>query len=132
MSDARIDSLNSWGLTQSLIDMVGFFGGNYVANEVASAVPKVGLGKTLIFGISDLLVRNGTVDWLKAEKFFEKGKGNIGTNMYIAFIAFLAMSGADILKGKELGNSIYNNLFHNAIGFGTNEVIDRIIPAKYM
>lgn len=132
MTDSLINKSNSWGVTQSLIDMAGFFGGNYLAHEVSGAIPKVGAGKTLIFGISDLLVRNGTVDWMKMEKFFDKGKGNLGQNMYIAFIAFLAMSGIDLLKGKELKHIIYNNLFHNAIGLGTNEVIDRIIPAKYV
>lgn len=123
-----MDSLKNYGVLQSVIDMGGYYGGNYIVSKGAgvSQMPKI--EDTVIFGISDLIIRNGMMTFMQNNSMFA---GNIGKNAYIGLISFVLNSGLDLLRGDEIGDTIKKNLIKNAVGVGTNTVIDMVIPVDY-
>ena len=112
----------SYGVQQSVIDTATF----YLANSVIISKPK--MDETLIFGISDLLVRNGWITWYKDSTGF---KDNVGKNAYIGLASFATTTIYDLIKGKDATSAIKDNLMKNAIGVGGNVVVDMVISKKY-
>jgi hypothetical protein len=86
--------------------------------------PKI--DETLIFGISDLLIRNQALSYFSENKMFQ---GNLGKNAYIGVVSFLLTTGYDLLKQKDLSGALKDNLIKNAVGVMTNTGIDMVIPA---
>ncbi len=122
-----MESLKNFGVLQTIIDMAGFYGANsLIASTADMSRPK--LDETIIFGISDLLIRNGTLSYMSENKMFS---GNLGRNAYIGLVSFILTTGFDLIKSKELGKAAKDNLIKNAIGVGTNTAIDAVLPVGY-
>ncbi len=121
-----MDNLYNYGAIQTLIDMLGFYGGNIVVSK-ASSLSKPKMDETLIFGISDLLIRNQALAMFSENSMFQ---GNLGRNAYIGLVSFILTTGYDLLKEKELSNAIKDNLIKNAVGVVTNTGIDMVIRKK--
>ena len=121
--------INSYGIVPSIIDAAGFYVGNYGVHKLAPSIPKANAMHTIIFGISDLIVRNGMVTMWKANTFFN---GEVGRNAYIGVIATVFNTIADVVKDKELGNALTNNLINAAVGVATNSILDKfVVPESY-
>lgn len=118
-----MDNLYNYGVVQTLVDMAGFYGGNTIAASAAD-MSKPKLDETIIFGISDLLIRNQALSMFSNNEMF---KGNFGRNAYIGLVSFLLTTGYDLLKQRELSKALKDNLIKNAIGVGSNTVIDLFI-----
>jgi len=123
-----MENLKNYGVLQSVIDSAVFYGANtIVANSASMSKPK--LDETIIFAISDLVVRNGGLSYMSNNAMFQ---GNLGRNAYIGLISFLLTTGFDFLKGKEVGKSVKDNLIKNAVGVGGNTIVDSFLPVSYI
>lgn len=123
-----MDTLKSYGLIQTAIDMVGYYGGNMVVSRFAGVSQKPKLEDTVIFGISDIIVRNGAISIYSGNTMFS---GNLGKNAYIGVISFILNTGLDMLRGDSIGVVVKENLIKNALGVGTNTAIDMFVPNSY-
>lgn len=121
-----LERSNTYGVTQSLIDAVGFWGINYVGNAVSNEIPKAKTDKTIIFLASDIMVRNEWITFWK-NKFLE-GKGSISmTNAYISLVSLILGTLYDLLRDKNLGEAFMKNLINNALGMLANIGIDNLM-----
>lgn len=117
------------GIPQSLIDMLAFYSGNYVAHKTSGTFPKPNIEKTIVWGASDLLIRQGFITfWMNKLPF----SGTVNRNAYIGFISFLGDTLIDIIKGKDLATGMKNNLLLNGMGIFTNTIVDYVIPERYV
>ena len=120
---------SEYGITQSVIDMAGFYTGNYIAHKISSDIKKANGMHTIVFGIADLVVRNN--DALTVMQNYKIFSGNVGQNAYIGLVAFVGNSLIDLLKNKSFGDAVKDNLISSAIGVATNTIIDSsIVPAS--
>ena len=121
-----------YGISQSVIDVVGFGGANYILHKASpSHMPKPTMPKVVIFGLSDLAIRNGWINWMsKVDPFSSIQSGNARLNGNIALTSFALATLLDLARGHEFGKSAINNLILNAVGFGSNELLDRFIVSK--
>ena len=127
MSDSKITVNDSYKFANTLIDMVGFYAGNWIVHEGIKSSPSPDMIKTIIFGGSDLYVRNSG-PWFSIPVI--PTTGNFVQNGQIAGISFVVAALVDLFKGKKAGKAIIDNLVLNAVGIATNEVIDRVIYTK--
>lgn len=118
-----MENMMGYGVQQSLIDTVTF----YLANAAITSKPK--MDETLIFGASDLLVRNGWITWYKDSPGFSD---NFGKNAYIGLASFAVTTLYDLIRSKDASAAIKDNLMKNAIGVGGNIVVDMVISKKYV
>jgi hypothetical protein len=127
-----METIKKYEIYQTLIDMAGFYLGNYIADK-SMGEPTAKMDKTLIFGISDLLIRNGQVTLFR-DKLPEIQSQYIKNNAYIALISFAASVIYDVgFKSSEIKNALKKNAIYNAIGFGSNVIIDKfIVPKDYV
>jgi hypothetical protein len=120
-----MDTLQSYGVLQSGVDMLGYYGGNWVVSNYAGVSQKPHIEDTVLFGISDLIIRNGVMTFMSEKSMFA---GNIGRNAYIGVVSFILTSGLDLLRGNEIGDTVKKNLIKNAVGIATNSAIDMVVP----
>lgn len=117
-----------YGISQSLIDTLAFWGVNTIGHKVTSEIPKPGMGHTIIFLGSDILIRN---DWMKMwrEKFVnEKNERSISMdNSYIAFTSFVFGTIYDLIKDKEFSKAFADNLILNGLGLIANIGVDNLM-----
>jgi len=122
---------SNFGLTQSLIDTLGFWAVNYIGHEVTDEIHKPKMDKLVIFLGSDLLIRNKLITYWKDKFVNDKGYESIDmTNAYISSTSFLFGTIYDIIRSKPPGAALANNLVSNALGLGTNIVIDNLMTDK--
>lgn len=119
-------------ITNVLIDVAGFAGGNYILAE-AAGIPKPKIRHLVIFGAADYLVRQGKLgDKKNYVSEFKKEREN--EDLYIAMMYLIGAVGYDVILGKkELSQkTVINNVIRAAIGFGTNLILDRnFVTNKY-
>lgn len=114
-------------LTQSLIDSATFAGSNYLLHSVSGSFPKPGIDKMVVFTVSDILVRNGQLQFYD---MYNKG-GKWSKNAYIALVSAIGGVLSDLIQKKELTTALKNNLMLNGVGFITNTGLDHLIPQSY-
>lgn len=122
-----LETGKNYGVQQTLIDGVGFYFGNSIVSS-ASSISKPKIDETVIFMISDLLIRNGYITWYKDMTGFQD---NLGKNAYIGVASFLLTTLYDMIKSKGVGDSIKDNLVKNAVGVATNSLVDMAISKSY-
>lgn len=129
-----LEKTREYGVAQSLIDTVAFWGINYAGNAVTSEIPKPGMGKTIIFLGSDIAIRNGYITlWL--EKFKNKtGEPSISMfNTYIAASSFVLGTLFDLVKNKDFSKAFADNLINNGLGLVGNLAVDNLMfDLKYV
>jgi len=124
-----METVNKYGITHTVIDMLGFYGGNMIMHNASTFADTPSAEKTLIFGVSDLLVRNGFISYGDKSVPFS---GQLQKNTYIALVSFLLASGYDLIKSRDFSKALMKNLITNAIGLGSNQIIDMIIDPNYI
>ncbi len=122
-----LESGKNYGIQQTLIDGVGFYIGNSIVSSAAS-LSKPKIDETVIFMISDLLIRNGYINWYSDAKGFSD---NLGKNAYIGVSSFLLTTLYDLIRSKDISGAIKDNLVKNAVGVATNSVVDMVISKSY-
>lgn len=129
LSYLKMETIEKYKIIHSLIDIAGYFGGNYAVHKLADT-PKPKMTDTAIFGISDIIVRNSNIfDPLTSKMpFSEKTKNNES----IALVSFLLNTVYDVaMKDKSLSKNIIDNAIKNGISLLTNMGIDKVIPPEY-
>lgn len=128
-----------YGLSQSLIDVIGFGTGNYILHKASpSHMPNPSVPKIVIFGLSDLAIRNHWLSFIydftnPLTKDSTAPNSNIKTNAAIGLTSFVVASILDLVRGHEFGKAVVNNLILNGVGVATNEFLDRVlIPKEYV
>lgn len=124
-----MDTVKKYQVAQSLIDAVAFYVGNYALDSYLKE-PHVKLDKAVIFGLVDLLIRNGQITFAR-DKLPEIKSQVFKNNAYIALVSFAASTAYDMVRGgHSLSNSVKKNLIYNAIGFGSNSILDKFVLNK--
>ena len=124
-----MENMRGYGVQQSLIDAVTFyFANSVVSGTTGTAKPK--FDETVIFGISDLLIRNNITGM---NSYINAGKmgGNYGQNALIGVVSFVITNFYDLIQGKEFGRVIKDNLIKNAVGVVGNSGVDMVLSRKY-
>jgi hypothetical protein len=111
-----------------LADMIAFYGANYAVDKLIVDISNVHLKQTIIFGISDLLVKN---QWIATSSIAPENIDPMTRSVIrsgaVASTSFIAATLFDItLGGSSFFVALKRNLVLNAIGFGSNLALDRI------
>jgi len=122
---------DEYAIVPTLIDTAGFYVANRLLDKALVHETPVSMGKALIFGVSDSLVRNGYITWGKNRGLPMVESSEAKSNAYIALVSFVLATIYDLASEKSIENSMKKNLIYNAIGFGSNLIIDKVFLQKY-
>lgn len=121
----------SYGIVQSIIDGVVFFGSNKVVLSLAKSGTKVNLTDALIFTVGDALLRQ--TPWI-GPSFGGNAlmtRPQWGMNAAISAAYIVVNTLVQGFMGKEIGASIEKSLIKGAIGFGGNAGVDFFMRSAY-
>lgn len=125
-----LEKTTTYGMTQSAIDTLAFFGVNYLGNSLSPQVPKPKADKVIIFFASDMMVRNDWISYWKNKIVGEKKTSIALNNAYIAAVSLVLGTLYDLLKNKNLGEAFTKNLINNGLGLLGNVVVDNLMIDK--
>ena len=130
MTDKTIyEQSKDMGIQQTAIDTIAFYLINMLGHKISGEIPNPGISKTVIFALSDLGVRNQYLTFWK-DKFSGDKDATLKNNAYIAMMSFIFSTLYDLIKSKEMGKSITDNLIRNALGLLGNQVVDKMMIDK--
>jgi len=117
------------GIQQTAVDTLAFYLINMAGHKVSGEIPSPSVNKTVIFALADLGVRNKYLTWWK-EKFSGDKDATLKNNAYIAMMSFIFATLYDLVKSKDLGKAVTDNLIRNALGLLGNQVVDKMMIDK--
>jgi hypothetical protein len=125
------NKIMSYGVVQSLIDGVVFFGSNKVVLSLAKSGTKVGMVDTLVFTIGDIVIRQ--TPWIgpTSGSIALLSRPQWGMNAAIAGTFLVVNTIVQAVMGRDVGTAIEKSLIKAAVGFGGNATVDFFLRSAY-